>query len=52
VRVSESWPNAGAATRPVLVPFELFDAGGDLSLERDDVFGVHPGKPTFVVAVQ
>ena len=40
------------AGRLGLVAFELFDAGGDLALERDDVLGAHPGQRAFVVAVQ
>ena len=32
--------------------FELFNAGGDLALERDDVLGAHPGKRAFLVTVQ
>jgi hypothetical protein len=35
-----------------LVAFELFDAGGDLTLERDYVLGAHPGERAFVVAMQ
>ena len=32
------------------VAFELFDAGGDLALERDDVLDSHSGERAFVVA--
>jgi hypothetical protein len=39
---------AGAG-RLGLVAFELFDAGGDLALERDDILGAHPGQRAFVV---
>lgn len=46
----EALAMAGAG-RLGLVTFELFDAGGDLTLERDDVLSAHPGKCAFVVAV-
>ena len=34
------------------VPCQLFDAGGDLALQRDDVFGAHARQRALVVAVQ
>ena len=34
-----------------LVTFELFDSGGDLALEWDDVLSAHPGQSAFVVAM-
>jgi hypothetical protein len=40
------------ACRLGLVAFELFDAGGDLALEWNDVLCTHPGKRAFMVAVQ